>query len=152
MGLGYWKAQELGWMMVTVMLKEQDLGQPYEPPKGNIYAEHDVMCHRASFSRSLPFLFHFHFLPSIQLPHYLSHFTRSRPMTRQSNTLILVQYGLAICGGLQSNTSRFYVVPRTFKDRSPIVLSLNELPHRIKQVTLRRSCCRTWWGKKAKLY
>ena len=81
--------------------------------------------------------------PSIQLPHYPSYFTCSRPMTRQSNTIILVQYGLAISGGLQSNTSRFYVVPSTFKDRPPIVLSLDEIPHRIKQVSLGRSLPRS---------
>ena len=77
-------------------------------------------------------------LPSTQLPHLLSHFTRSRPTTRQQNTIILVQWP-AIRGGLQSNSSQFYIVPGTFEDWSPIVLSLNEIPHRIKQVTLRRS-------------
>ena len=87
------------------------------------------------------FIFPFHFLslPSTQLPHLLSHFTRSRATTRQLNTMILVQYGLAIRGGLRNYSTGCYIVPRTFKDRSPIVFSLDQIPHRIKQVTLRRS-------------
>ena len=97
------------------------------------------VCHCASFSQSLLSFFTSVSLPSTQLPYLLSHFTRSQPMTRQLNTIILVQYGLAIRGGLQGNLSRLYVVPRTVKDRSSIVLSLNEIPHRIKQVTLGRS-------------
>ena len=97
------------------------------------------LCHRASFSRSLLFFFTSFFLPSTQLPYLPSCFTRSRAMTRQSNTIILVHCGLAICGGLRNYSTRCYIVPRTFKDWSLIVLSFNEIPHCIKQVTLRRS-------------
>ena len=96
-------------------------------------------CHRASFSQSLLFFFTSFSIPSIQLPHSLSCFTRSRPMTRQSNTIVLVQCGLAIHGGLKNYSTGCYIVPGTFKDWSSIVLSLDEIPHRIKQVTLRRS-------------
>ena len=96
-------------------------------------------CHRASFSRSPPFFFTSFFLPSTQLPYLLSHFMHSQSMTRQSNMIILVQYGLAIHGRLRNNTSRCYLVPSTFEDRSPVILSLNQVPHHIKQVTLRRS-------------
>ena len=78
-------------------------------------------------------------VPSPQLPHLLSYFTRSRPTTRQLNTIILVQCGLAIRGGLRNYSTGCYLVPRTFEDRSPIILFLEEIPHRIKQVTLRRS-------------
>ena len=49
-----------------------------------------LCCHRASFSRSLLSLFTFFSAPSIQLPHYLSCVTRSRPTTRHSNAIILV--------------------------------------------------------------
>ena len=49
--------------------------------------------------------------------------------------MILVQYGLAIRGGLRNYSTGCYLVPRTFEDRSPIVLSLEEIPHHIKQVT-----------------
>ena len=85
------------------------------------------------------FPFHFLFLLSIQLPHYPSHFTRSRPTIRQSNTMILVCGGLAIRDGLRNYSTGCYIVPGTFEDRSPIVLFLNEIPRRIEQVTLRRS-------------
>ena len=98
-----------------------------------------MSCHRASFSRSLPFFFASFSIPSTQLPYFPSHFTRSQATTRQSNTIILVHYGLAIRGGLRNYCAGCYLVPRTFEDRSPIVLSLDEIPHRIKQVTLRRS-------------
>ena len=95
-------------------------------------------CHCASFSRSLSFFYISFSIPSTQLPHFLSHFTHSRPTTRQSNTIILVQRP-ELQGGLRNNTSRCYLIPSTFKDWSPIILSLDEIPHRIKQVTLRRS-------------
>ena len=85
------------------------------------------------------FLFHLFSLPSIQLPYLLSCFTRSRPTTRQSNMIILVHYGLAIRGGLRNYPAGCYIVPSTFKDQPPIILLLNEIPHRIKQVTLRGS-------------
>ena len=95
-------------------------------------------CHHTSFSRSLPFFYTSFSIPSIQLPHYPSHFTRSRPTTRQLNMIILVHCGLAIRGGLRNYSTGCYIVPRTFENRSPIVLSLDEIPHRIKQVTLWR--------------
>ena len=88
-------------------------------------------CHCASFSRSLSFFYISFSIPSTQLPHFLSHFTRSRPMTRQSSTMILVQWP-ALQGGLRNYSTRCYLVPSTFKDRSPIILSLNEIPHCVR--------------------
>ena len=59
-----------------------------------------IGCHHASFyNLLLPFFTSF---PS-PLPNFLtlvSHLTHSHPMTRQRNTIILVQDGLAIRGGL----------------------------------------------------
>ena len=91
------------------------------------------------FFTILTLLFTSFFLPSTQLPYLLSHFTHSQSTTRQRNMIILVQEWPAIHNGLQSKSSQFYIVPRTFEDWSPIILSVDEIPHHIKQVTLGRS-------------
>ena len=94
--------------------------------------------HDLYLSFSLPF-------PS-PLPNFLTFIPISHTHDQQQdneNTMILVQYGLAIRGGLQGYASRLDILPGTFEDQSPIVLSLDEIPHRIKQVTLGRSLPRS---------
>ena len=70
--------------------KGKQRASPVKEDVINVEDDIEGVCHRASFSRSLLFFFTSLFLPSIQLPHYPSRFTHSRPTTRQSNTIILV--------------------------------------------------------------
>ena len=80
------------------------------------------------------------------LPNFLTFFPISHAHNqRQDNQTRWYWYinGLAIRGGLRNYSTRCYLVPRTFEDQSPIVLSLNKAPHCIKQVTLGRSLPRS---------
>ena len=83
----------------------------------------------------------FHFLFPPLYPTSSPSFSSPTLMTNDKTIKydILVHCGLAIRGGLRNNSTGCYIVPRTFENRSPIVCFLDEIPHRIKQVTLRRS-------------
>ena len=144
-----WRGVMGGQVNRLVTLEEEVLDEVEElvltgvPPLYDGWVIHRLVpiedCHRASFSRSLHFLFTSFSTPSTQLPYLPSLPTHSRTTTRQDKTMILVQCGLAIRGGLRNYSTGCYIVPSTFEDRPPIVLSFDEIPHRIKQVTLRRS-------------